>query len=700
MTKLQKDQTPGSIKYFDKNELIELLAYDTEKIQNASMELRNDEDIGRIILNEEPGLIGWLSSSLRDNADFLLENLKPLQHYWQIYDDEIPCQISKRLRDDKDFVIKMIPLLPNLYKYISISLRKDKEIYLIEDRRFINKASLDLRSDFNLNLKKVINGDPLHWVSRKLMSNKKFILEALKAGADPYITTLGPKVRKDREVIIQLLKSGGGCTFDVPRNLLTDLEILETAIKFCIYGVSRIPKKSFSKEAIPILQKQTEAYLPFLKESLLEDKNIILDAIKNNVDNFWHASKFRLDSDCVDLAKQMSLYPKSWKNVNLKGIKAVEIDRERALNFINIHCEIIYNLPKKLFSDRKFILEAAPICGLIIIPLINKSLEVDKEILLACLKDSDSLPWKWQTFHESLQFISDPEILLKLVFKDPSFFKNLPEQYRDDRPFVKKLLNSPDVQRVVLDKWRGGKEVFPYLSDRLKDDEEIVGLGASAVDMALWSDRFKKNKKLLLKVLKNSYWSYEFDRNIPDELRDNLPFMREAVKISPRNFSFASERLKDNKSLLLLALEKKAHALKDASSRLKNNKEVVLKAFNKTPSSLKHSSKKLRCNKKFLKEIFDSNPIDIFHNCYFTIRRQPEIYIPAIKEDSRCCIRFSSNIIFNLDFSGLTRKQQLEIYETFENRTLNKDIFSLANAKKKILKEPDRISYIEKKSSS
>ena len=183
MTKKQKDEIPGNIKYYDKNELIELLAYDIEKIENASLELRNDKDIGKIVLNEDPRLLGWLSSGLRDNADFLLENLK-IQYntfgWWGYYNDEFLRLISKRLRNDKEFVIKMIPLCPNLYSYISTSLRKDKEIYLITEPEFLNKASLDLKRDLDLNLKKITNGDNLYWVCKRLMSDKKFILGALE----------------------------------------------------------------------------------------------------------------------------------------------------------------------------------------------------------------------------------------------------------------------------------------------------------------------------------------------------------------------------------------------------------------------------------------------------------------------------------------------------------------------------------------
>ena len=711
MTKKQKDEIPGNIKYYDKNELIELLAYDIEKIENASLELRNDKDIGKIVLNEDPRLLGWLSSGLRDNADFLLENLK-IQYntfgWWGYYNDEFLRLISKRLRNDKEFVIKMIPLCPNLYSYISTSLRKDKEIYLITDAVCLNKASLDLKRDLDLNLKKITNGDNLYWVCKRLMSDKKFILGALEAGADPYWRHLKPLIRNDKEVVMKYLNDRDYdyyCTvayWELPRNLKTDLDVLEIIIKSDSDFSYFIPENSFSKEAIPTLKKLGVPYLPLLKKSLLEDKNIVLDAIEHNKQNFWYSSDFRFDKDCLNLALRISRRDRHYSPYYplLKGIKAKEIDRELALNFINIEPDIINYLPKRLFSDRNFILEAASICGVYIISFMDKSLAVDKEIMKACLKSPVPMHGSYSDIFKNHPPIYDSEILLEYVFKDPRLFGQLPERYRDDKPFIKKLLNTRVVQ-VRDHYWGGGGDILPFLSDRLKEDEEIMGLfTSSGNNIEYWPDSFKNNKKLLLKILKNSYWSYKFNLNVPNELKDNLSFMKEAVKISPRNFFYASERLRDNKSLLLLALEKKAHALKYASSRLKNNKEVVLKAFNRTPSSLKHSSKKLRSSKKFLKETVGSNPIDIFYNCHFTIRRQPEIYIPAMKEDPGCCERFSSNIILNLDLSDLKRNQQAEVYDIFEHKNLNADIFLLAHAKKKILKEPDRILCIEKKSGS
>jgi len=692
MSELEKGKVPENIKYFDKNQLLEILSYDIDRIKYASLELKKDQDVGRLVLKEAPRLIGQLSDCLRDNADFLLDNLIGLEV-------DFP-KISKRLRDNKDFVLKMIPINPFFYTFISTRLKKDKEIYLITPLNFLEGAPLDLRLDYDLNLKKVTDEKSMYWLDGKLLSNKKFILEALDAGVALYpwsLKDLGPKIEFDKEIHIKLLNNGSSF-FDVPRILRTDLEILELAIKqeSHFFPTNKLPLGSFDKEAIPILKRLNEPYLPYLKRSLKNDKNIVLESIQDNAENLWYSYDFRLDSDCIDLALRNNNsstygYARWWNTRKLNGILKRDIDSEKALNFIKLDKRIIYELPKRLLSDKEFILKASSICGLPLLECINQSLRSDKEIIMTCIKASRLVGCDWNMYGEDLYGLipldlRDNEILLELVFIQPSFIKELPYYYRDNKPFIKKLL----LDGSTLNNF------FSLLSDRLRDDEEIVSILSSPSNLKYWSDRLKNNKKLVLRALQNSSRSgnrvaFMF---ISTELKDDLRFMKQAVQIRASNFEFGSRRLRDNKPLLLLALEKKPHALKYASNRLKNDKEVVLKAFNKIPSSLKHASKELRCNKKFLNEITD-DPLEIFHLCHFTIRRHPDIYIPAIKEYGGCCSRFSPNIILNLDHSRFTRKAQLEIYDTFEYKNKNKDIFFLANAKRKILKEPNHISLIE-----
>ena len=173
--------------------------------------------------------------------------------------------------------------------------------------------------------------------------------------------------------------------------------------------------------------------------------------------------------------------------------------------------------------------------------------------------------------------------------------------------------------------------------------------------------------------------------------------MKEAIKLSGRYLFHASPRLQDNKSLVNLALEKKAHALKYASDRLKNDKTIVLKAVHKTPSSFKHASKELRSNIKFLKKAFNSEPLEMFHNCHCSLRKQPEIYIPAIKENPSCILRFSPNVILKLSIEEINKNGRLSVYRAYQRKVKDQDIFLEATAKSRILKEPQGILEIKSK---
>ena len=87
----------------------------------------------------------------------------------------------------------------------------------------------------------------------------------------------------------------------------------------------------------------------------------------------------------------------------------------------------------------------------------------------------------------------------------------------------------------------------------------------------------------------------------------------------------------------------------------------------------------------------------MFHNCHCSLRKQPEIYIPAIKENPSCILRFSPNVILNLNTSEFNKYERNEIYENFIRKAKFKDIFLEATAKSKILKEPQGILEIKSK---
>ena len=295
---------------------------------------------------------------------------------------------------------------------------------------------------------------------------------------------------------------------------------------------------------------------------------------------------------------------------------------------------------------------------------------------------------------------NDEELLIEAAKFNLKYFSKLPGHLLDNKSFILNMLSDPEVFWRLNGgpPWRGGS-CLKYLTNKLKNEKEIVSLFTASEHLEHWPKKFCKDKRLLLEVLKSSAWAWdsEFDQYIHPQLKDDLSFMKEAIKLRGGYLFHASPRLQNNKSLVNLALEKKAHALKYASDRLKNDKTIVLKAVHKTPSSFKHASKELRSNIKFLKKAFNSEPLAMFHNCHCSLRKQPEIYIPAIKENPSCILRFSPNVILNLNTSEFNKYERDEIYENFIRKAKFKDIFLEATAKSKILKEPQGILEIKSK---
>ena len=694
------------VRCWTKKDLIELLSDDVDNIKYAPENLRAERDIAKILLKENAVYLKYLPESLRDDKEFLVDNLRA--PVW--VDNKFFEYISPKLLSDKDFVIKMIQKAPSLYKYIPRKLKRDKDIYLLAVHH-LAQADKQLRTDQDLNLQKLLNGTSRYSsysndIHPKLKSNKEFVYKALEKGVKIRFYDLHSELRKDRDIVMWYLKKGISnpdsddyYVGQIKQELKFDSELLELYIA---NHPHLLPKYSFGKNFISILKKlkvdgwDKIAYLEFLQKNLLSDRNIVLDAIKENADNFWFGGNYRFDEECIDLAikkqKISDLFYHPYKSI--KDIKASKIDENLAIKFIKINPKVIYDLPKRLLSKKKIALEIAKNLGFEACHVLPKG-SIDKDIFMTCAKVKKYY-WRPDLSAWNHLINNDVEVLIEAAKFKLEYFSSLPGHLLDNKSFILNMFSDPKViERLNQGNYWGS--CLKHLTNKLRNEKEIVSLFTESKDLRYWSKKFCKEKKLLLKVLKSSGWDSEFDEFIHPKLRDDLAFMKEAVKLSGGNLFHASKRLKDNKSLVNLALERKGHALKFASDRLKNNKTIVLKAFNKTPSSFKHASKELRTNIKFLKKTFNSEPLGIFHYCHCSLRKQPDIYIPAIKKLSSSVLRFSPNVILNLKTSEFNKYERNEMYKNFIRKAKFKDIFLEATAKSKILKEPQGILEIKSK---
>ena len=105
------------------------------------------------------------------------------------------------------------------------------------------------------------------------------------------------------------------------------------------------------------------------------------------------------------------------------------------------------------------------------------------------------------------------------------------------------------------------------------------------------SDRIKRNKEFVSRILKNCPCSLQFAL---DCLNDNEELVYDAVSVKGHALEFASERLKDDYEIVKVAVTNDGSALRFASERLKDNYDLVVIADEKHYDAFQYASPRLQ----------------------------------------------------------------------------------------------------------
>jgi len=228
-------------------------------------------------------------------------------------------------------------------------------------------------------------------------------------------------------------------------------------------------------------------------------------------------------------------------------------------------------------DDKDLVLIAAKTAGSEALNFASDRLRDDRDVVMAAVNSPgfDGNKGRFSSFKRvSKRLRADKEIALAAVYGDAHNLEFLNLDLRDDKEVVRKALSSK--------KWYGkyGSVVraFRFASDRLRDDEGMV--------------------KLILGIYpgNSSYWGLHW---ASERLKDNKPFVREAIKINVNHLKYASKRLRDDKELALFSIKattRWAHHydLSIFSERLRDDEDVVRAFIKMYPSSLKYASKRLQ----------------------------------------------------------------------------------------------------------
>lgn len=254
------------------------------------------------------------------------------------------------------------------------------------------------------------------------------------------------------------------------------------------------------------------------------------------------------------------------------------------------------------------------------------------------------------------------EILSIFISIYPTLFEVLPDNYKNDKKFIKKcinknsniykyikndeLLNDRDIiltvlksknnynysqeektsykfKEMIFEKYKNDREIIlnliksePYMfykySDIYNDDKEMV-LAASKIDYrsennySLFSDRLKEDRDIVKAIAKEKcckikgFWErYNDDKEIALIALNNEHKHIDIYKCILQNLS---DRLKNDDEIVFVSVKNNPESFQYVSSRLKKSKELSISALKKDIKTIKYLDNELLNDYEFCKEI-------------------------------------------------------------------------------------------------
>ena len=265
-------------------------------------------------------------------------------------------------------------------------------------------------------------------------------------------------------------------------------------------------------------------------------------------------------------------------------------------------------------KDRDEVLAAVKLDGLNRLNEAHKSLQKDREIVMAAVKQNG---WALQYADKSLQ--KDRKIVMAAVKQDSNTLQYADESLQKDRKIVMaavKQKNSMDTNNHSLE----------FADKSLKKDKEIVmaavkqnGLALEYADKSLKKDKeiFMVARKKILAAIKKenparNYMGkvYTFGNTIHDAgefFRTNREIFMAAVKQYGIALSYADKSFKKDKEIVMTAVKQEGCAIMFADESLKKDREIVLAAVKSNGHAIMHADESLQKDREFLLAVVKEN---------------------------------------------------------------------------------------------
>ncbi|MEE3342775.1 MAG: DUF4116 domain-containing protein [Bacilli bacterium] len=296
----------------------------------------------------------------------------------------------------------------------------------------------------------------------------------------------------------------------------------------------------------------------FIEDFKVDDKKIIIDAIKQNGCALKYANE--------DIKKD--------KEIVLSAVKRDGL----ALEYAN----------ESLKKDKEVVLTAVKENGKVL-HYADKSLKKDKEIVLTALRN-DNTNSAYLCIDDSLE--SDKDVVLAAIEHDGLALENADENLKKDK-------------EVVLEAVKRDGLALEYADESLKKDKEVVLTAVKENGWALeYADRsMKKNKEVVIAAVnQNNDAMFYAD----ESLNKDKEFILDLINNYSHGlllFEYADKSFREDKELVMAVIRKNGLLLRYLHPNFKKDKEIVLTAVKQNLEALEYADDSLKEDPEFMKEV-------------------------------------------------------------------------------------------------
>jgi hypothetical protein len=194
---------------------------------------------------------------------------------------------------------------------------------------------------------------------------------------------------------------------------------------------------------------------------------------------------------------------------------------------------------------------------------IDKELKEDEE--LVCLA-AETFPNVWNLL--SAEMKKNSKVIQSILRKNIQIFKKLSSEYKNNQDFLNIIIENDQFNADFLNGVHQDFLTQDFLAQCIQKDSNALLYG---------TEKQKKDKKLILNLLRVS--DVNLLKYVDKDLKNDLDFMKKAIKIEPEAFKYGSLAIQNDKKIVLEVIQKNPYLFSSVTQKFKMDKDIVYYAL-------------------------------------------------------------------------------------------------------------------------